>query len=73
MSTCVPFLEKCLPKEWLTPMALEESVKQTTGQRDSVESSYAVDGEGDLTGLTSRKDSRSSTQGLLRFNVNGFS
>jgi len=30
-SSCVPLLERCLPKEWLTPAALEESVKLSYG------------------------------------------
>ncbi|XP_035706989.1 deubiquitinase DESI2 isoform X2 [Folsomia candida] len=30
VSTCIPFLEKCIPKDWLTPCALDESVKLAT-------------------------------------------
>jgi len=34
-STCVPFLQRCLPKEWLTPNALQCTIQTAIRDRDS--------------------------------------
>jgi len=34
-SSCVPFLQRCLPKEWLTPNALQCSIQTAIRDRDS--------------------------------------
>jgi len=35
-STCVPFLQRCLPKEWLTPHALESSLESRANAANTV-------------------------------------
>lgn len=35
VSSCIPFIEKAIPKEWLTPLALQSAIDNSVAEEDS--------------------------------------